>query len=260
MDGTAAGPPRVTVPGRLDRRLRLGPFPTGRDALKFLAYTALGVSLAPSSVPLLGAPLILVGFVVAVYKPDGQAIDERLVVFLRYALRRRRSGASPVSRRARARIGEGSLLTLDDGRSASVVRTAGTPLAYLPSEELARRFDLFRGLLRSVEGELWLRADSVPIFREAVTPAGPSLTTAEEPARAGYSELVALLCRRRAVRRVHVVLLAGAASLDAVPRLEAVTHAVLTHLAALGLRAERLHGRDLRDAASRLGLEGVLLR
>lgn len=258
MDGTAAEAPRVTVPGRLDRRLRLGPFPTGRDALKFLAYTALAVSLAPSSVPLLGAPLVVVGFVVAVYKPDGQAIDERLVVFLRYALRRRRPGASPVSRRAR--IGEGNLLALDDGRSASVVRTAGIPLAYLPPEELARRFDLFRGLLRSVEGELWLKAGSAPIFREAVTPAGPSLTTVEEPARAGYSELVALLCRRRAVRRVHVVLLAGAASLEAVPRLEAVTHAVLTHLAALGLRAERLHGRDLRDAASRLGLEGVLLR
>ncbi len=255
MEEPSAVPPRAAVPSRLHRRLRLGPFPSGRDALKFLAYAAVAAILAPTTAPLLGAPIVLVGLLVAVYKPGGEALDERAAVLLRYALRRR---GEPVPMSARVPRGglRGSIVPLGDGRSAAIVRTAGVPLAYLPPAELARRFELFRQLLRSIEGDLFLLVTSTPIFPDPIVPDRLARGSHDASARGGYRELVTLLARRRAVRRVYLGLASTASGEETIPRLEAAMGALLDSLAALGIGAERLRDRPLADAATRLGLGG----
>jgi hypothetical protein len=143
MDDPADEPPLIAFPERIDRPMRLGPFASSRDALKFVTYAAAGALLVPFASPWVWLPVVAGGFMVSVWHPDGQAVDERAFTFLAWKLRSvgpRGAGAgltdAPLVRRA--------LLQLPSRRYAAVVRTGGTPIAYLPPDELARRFELYR--------------------------------------------------------------------------------------------------------------------
>jgi hypothetical protein len=252
MAGPVDGPPVVVLPERLDRRLRLGPFPSARDALKFLAYAAVGALVAALGSPLLGLVAIVVGFAAAVVRVDGQGIDRQALAFLRfhlgYARWVRGMSPGPTSNFARRGLAPGA-----DGRFVAVLRAGGTPMAYLPPHEIARRFELFRELLRSGNGELTLFASLAPMRATPVTPGPLADGRPDRAARDGYAELVRLLCARRQVRRVDLVLASARVGSDGIADLEVRVGSLLDRLAALGVPAVRLTRRALLDVTRRTG-------
>jgi hypothetical protein len=252
MDGRD-DPPWVTFPERLDRRLRLGPFASGRDAVKFVTAAAVGAVVSLSVAPWAGLPVVVVGAVVALWRPDGEPLDERAAAVARWSWRRSlEGGRMTVPIRATERSGRATVL-LPDGRSAAVVRTGGIPLAFLPPAELGRQFELYRQLLRSVDGGLIVHVTTAPMYAAAVLPVERPAGEPERAAYDGYRELVALLARRRAVRRVLVALVQDATHVEGARRLEASVDLLRERLADLGLRSERLRDRTLTEAARRLG-------
>ncbi len=244
--------PVIPLPERIDRSLRLGPFPSARDALKFLCYAAAGVLL----VPLLGLPLGLAiataGFLASAYHPGGQGWDERMLTVLRWKWRSAAGGTVTAGPLPGPLVREG-LVRLGASDWAAVVRTGGIPLAFLPPAELARRFEIYRDLLRASEGRLCLVATIGSIRAAPFLPSEPTAPGPDRDARIAYSELVELLCRRRRGRRVYLVIGGRETGMDAIARLEGQVAAILDRLAALGLRPVRLRDRALAEAARRIG-------
>lgn len=246
-------PPIVGLPERLDRRLRLGPFPSARDALKFVTYAAAGALLIPFAGAVAWVPLVLVAFAVSVWRPEGESLDERLLTLARWkwrTLRREEAVRRPSSGVAARQ----SSLGLSPTRRAAVLKVGGLPLAYLPPAELARRFDQFRELLRAVDGTLAFRATPAPIHANSFLPPDPVPAGAERTAHEGYRELVVLIARRRAVRQVYLAVACSGVGIERVSRLEASVGVVTERLVGLGLRPVRLRDRALADAARRMGL------
>ncbi len=252
MAAGAASVPTVALPERFDRRLRLGPFPSARDALKFVVYATAGALLAPFVPPIVWLPIVGIGFGIAVWRPEGQALDERAVALVLWLLRRERREAE-MTRHAPDPLLRRGLLRLDSGTLAVVLRADGTPLAYLPPVELQFRFASFREFLREIEGGWVWSVSSGPLRPEAVVPTTTADPSEETDDRAGYRELVETLCRRRARRQIDVVLTGGAATPDRVLELERRADRVAGRLAELGIPVVRLRDRGLADAGRRLG-------
>jgi len=252
MSDAGGGPPLIALPERLDRRMRLGPFPSSRDALKFLGYAATGALVSPFSSPWLWVPILLGGFALSVWRPEGRAVDETVVLFLVWRLRSRRTGVAMKRDRPRPLVRQ-ALLQVGTHRHVAILRTGGSPVAYLPPDELAHRFESYRELLRSTESGFAFLATTIPIRASIVrpSPAGPVLE--DSPARVGYSELVELLCKRRFVRRVYWIVGSAAGDTDSIGRLEGRVSGLVERLSALGLRPTRLRDRALSDAAKRFG-------
>jgi hypothetical protein len=252
MDETE-GPPCVAIPEPLDRKLRFGPFPSTVDALRFLGYAAAGACLAPIAPLPLWLGVVGLGFVLSVSKPGGESLESRAVRLARWHLRTVRPGVAmrPTEPGGNSPRGHARLAS---GVRATVLRAAGLPLAYLPSGDLARRFELFRELLRTLDGSLMIHATTAPIHARPFVPAEPRPVGPERAARDGYRELVELIARGRSVRQVFVVIASPEPGVEGAGRLEASTSAVLDRLGAVGLKPVRLRDRALRDAVHRIGL------
>ncbi len=254
MDGCDAAP-SIVVPERLDRPLRLGPFASGRDVIKFVCGAAVGAVVGLLASPAAGLAIGLGAAALVLWRPGGEPLDARLQAVGGFALRRL-LGAGPVSAAAGgpAARGAASYLRLADGRPVAVLRAAAVPLAYLPPGDLAAQFDRFRAMLRTVDPGLVVVAASSPIHAAAVLPATASPDSVERTAFDGYRELVTLLARRRTVRKVLVGVLGTGSGGEALRRLETSTASVQEHLSGLGVVAERLRGAALRDAGRSVGL------
>jgi hypothetical protein len=251
MERPSTGVPVVELPERVDRRVRLGPFPSARDALKFVCYAAVGAVLSPFVEPIVWLPVLAVGFAVSVWRPDDEAVDERAARWLLFQGRRWTSG--PVTRRKSPPTGRGSVAQLANGRRVMIVRAEGIPLAYRPPAELAVLFDRFRDLLRATEGPLVIRSTTVPLRAGPVLPTDPGGVGVEQNARAGYAELVVVLCRRRRSRRVEISLGSGELAPESELRLEDQTRALVEHLGQLGLRPVVLEDRALAESVRAFG-------
>lgn len=247
-----SGPPLIGLPERLDRRMRLGPFASSRDALKFVTYAAMGALLAPFASPWVWLPIVLAGFAVSVWRPEGGAVDERILAFATWKLRSWRGNTAVTRPTSRPLVRQG-LLQLESHRYVAVVRTGGSPMAYLPPDELSRRFELYRELIRSTEGSFCLLSTVVPIRSQMVRPAAVAREGPEALAQSGCSELVLLLCQRRLLRRVYFVLGTMEGDSDAVGRLEGRVANLVERLNSLDLRPTRLRDRALAEAARRFG-------
>jgi hypothetical protein len=251
MDAGLDGPPVVELPERVDRRVRLGPFASARDALKFVTYAAVGAVLVPFTTPYLWLAIVGAGFALCVVRSEGRAMDEHVATYLLWrfrSMRRRRSVAPLLGPPARR-----GLVGLGSGQFAVILRTGGTPIAYLPPTELARRFDQFRELLRSLRGSLGLSVTSAPMIAGPVTPTPIDASCADAEARDGYTELVSVLCRRRSVRRIDLVLTTEASGVDSIADLETRASALTARLSEIGVRSVRLQDRVLGEAARRWG-------
>jgi hypothetical protein len=246
------GPPVVTVPERFDRRLRLGPFPSARDALKFVMYVAAGAVLSPFTSPYVWLAVAAAGFGLSVYRPDGRGVDERVASVILWKLRGV-AGERSMSRPPAHPLGQRGLLRIGTGRYVAILRTGGTPVTYLPPAELSRRFELFRDLLRSVDSSLGFSVSSAPMRPAPVTPPPLLDPRRDRVAFTGYAELVGLLCGRRSVRRVYLVLVSETAGADGISDLEVRLSTLTGRLVGLGLRVVRLRGRGLEDAGRRWG-------
>jgi hypothetical protein len=251
MEPSADGPPVVPVPERIDRRLRLGPFASARDALKFLAYAAVGAVLAPIVSPWLGVGFVAIGFGVAVYRPDGLALDERCLAYTHWQFRSAR-GELPMTSEARATASP-RLLSLSTGERVAIVRANGVPTAYLPPAELVRRFERFRELLRTVRDGLAFSVALAPMRSEPVVPPSVPEGRRDSAAAAGYAQLVTLLCARRWVRRIDLVLRSTGTGAEGIADLESRAAGLVDRLGSLGVDPVRLQGRALSDAARRWG-------
>ncbi len=248
MEGEDAPAPTVPLPRRLDRRLRLGPFPSAGAAMRFAAYAAAGAIVLPVGGALAWLPLLGLGFLVTVVRPDGHALDERCAEYVRYR-RRRRSGPDGPSGRAAERF-----LKLPGPFAATIVEAGGIPTRFLPPDDARQLFEGYRALLRSLESGVLLEVDAAP---------GPGMGRLEDPARppgaaeaaarSGYAEMVGLLLKRRRVRRVRAVLFAPLEGPAALARLEERTRALEGGLAGLGVPCERVTGRSLAGAAASFG-------
>jgi hypothetical protein len=251
MQSPDAPLPLVSLPAPVDRRVRLGPFPSARDALKFATYAATGAVLAPFASPFAWVPVVAIGFGVSVWRPDGEAVDERAArVVLFHA---RQWTGRPLTRRGSFPTTRGPVVRLVGGMRVAVVRSAGTPLAYRPPSELVGMFDRFRELLRATEGPLFLLATSVPLRAAPVRPPKNPGSGVDAAARIGYVDLVTVLCRRRRTRRVDIALRSTVASEDGDRRLLERARALSEQLAGLGLAPVTLTDRGLHDAVRGYG-------
>jgi hypothetical protein len=253
MDAAVQGSPVAAIPMRLDRRLRLGPFPRAQDAIKFVCYGAAGAVF----VPFLGAvgvvPFLAAGFLFSAWRPDGESLDERALRYVAWRARRHRRGPSVTPRTGRG--GAHRYLRAADGTPVVVLRSGGTPVAYRPPAELERLFRAWGDFLRALDGSVYLRAGTAPLAAAPFRPRPAEAAEEDATARAGYDELVAVLCRRRLVRRVDVALAAAEATPEASARLETRARMAAERLAALGVRPTRLTGTALADAGHRFGWE-----
>jgi hypothetical protein len=227
MQSPDAPLPLVSLPAPVDRRVRLGPFPSARDALKFATYAATGAVLAPFASPFAWVPVVAIGFGVSVWRPDGEAVDERAARVVLF----------------HARQWTGRPLT----RRGSFPTTRG------PVVRLVGMFDRFRELLRATEGPLFLLATSVPLRAAPVRPPKNPGSGVDAAARIGYVDLVTVLCRRRRTRRVDIALRSTVASEDGDRRLLERARALSEQLAGLGLAPVTLTDRGLHDAVRGYG-------
>jgi len=247
-DPTGPGPV-VRMPERVDRRPRLGPFPSVGDAAKFLCYAAAGALLAPWVGPFLWLPVVGVGFAVSVWRPDGHAADERALAYVLWKVRSRsREGSmtgrtGPVIRQGFARLAPGTY--------AAVIRSAGCPIAYLPPGDLETKFSQFGEILRTVPGQFAFLSTTVAIRAASWIPRSNAPGRADTDARNGYAELTELLCRRRRVRRVYIAIRNSEAGSDALVRLDDEANSLIERLRGLGLDPVRLANHSLGEAASR---------
>lgn len=250
------GPPVIVLPERVDRRLRLGPFPSAHDAVKFLGYAGAGSMLAIVVSPLLGLAVIVLGFALAVVRYEGEALDRRVVVVVRHAIGRRprTRGAEVTPSSSLERRG---VVALPGGGFAAVVRAGGSPMAYLPPAEIARRFERFRELLRAEAEGLILRVWLAPMRSSPVVPPGLEADRADRTARDGYAELVRLLCARRAIRQVDVLRRTARSGIDGLTELETQVSGLVDRLAGLDVPTRRLVGRSLVEEVHRLTVGAV---
>jgi hypothetical protein len=243
--------PSVVLPERIDRPMRLGPFPSARAALKFVTYCAVGALFVPFAGGLAWLPFLIVGFLVSVHRPGEKGPDERIAEFLRYRVRL--SGMLPASSgEADGRV-RGSLIRLGSGRYVAIVETRGTPIVHLPPGEIEQLFTCYRDFLRGLDnGGAFIASVAPlpaiafePISRRADSGAGLS------EARSGYDELVRLLCRRRFTRRIFFALWSDNPSMPSVAQLEERVALAIDHFQRLGVAPVRLRGVRLKEAAHR---------
>jgi hypothetical protein len=243
---TSEALPVVELPERLDRPGRLGPFPSGGAALKFLLVGAVGALVALRFGPLLWTPFLAGGFLLAVHRRDGRSLDEVTVDYLRFRLRRRApagSGARPGTSRPC------TTASTRAGRVAAGFEANGIPVAFLPPTDAARLYDQYRNLLRAHPTTLVLRVGRIPIRAAPFLPHGPLLSAGPEAAaRTGYAELIELLAERRYRRRVRLLVVGGTGR-SAAARVESEMESIGRALEAMGIPHHRLRGARLLSLA-----------
>jgi hypothetical protein len=243
-------PPSVVLPERLDRPMRLGPFPSARAALKFVTYCAVGALFVPLAGGLVWLPFLLLGLVASVHRTGEKGPDERILDFVRYRLRQRGVFVTnPAGIVGRAR---GPLIRLQSGSYVAIVETRGSPILHRPPREIEDLFAQYRDFLRALDGGCAFVATVTPLSAVAYEPvrrAGPEGCAPR--ARTGYDELVRLLCRRRFVRRIFFAFGSSNGSPSAVAQLEERVAMSMERFQRLGVGPLRLRGRVLREAAHR---------
>lgn len=256
MPGDADPAPLVVgLPEPLDRRMRLGPFPSVGQALKFGAYVAVGAVAAALVGPVGWLPFLGVGFVVSTYRRSGKSADERAADFLAFQLRQR-STAGPLRDRG-ARV-SGDLVHVAPGARVAILVARGVPVAFLPPAEARRLFDGFRQLLDGTEASIYVVAGLHPMRDAPFLPPRERAPGAavDAAARAGYVEMMRVVCSKRARRRVTIALWAPGPAEGEELRLLRSVRRVTEGLERLEIPIERLTGAALRAEADRLGLGG----
>lgn len=250
---TAATFEAIPLPAPVGRRMRLGPFPSARDALKFAGYAAVGGVAAAALGAVAWLPILGGGFLLSIHKPEGRGLDDRLGDYLRWRFRTSAFGGRGAERpAARAR---GAVARLADGRFVGGLEADGIPVAFLPPEEARRLFEGYRRLLDGLDRGCLLRATLVPLSSAPFLPPrrAPEGDDEVRRARDGYAEMVRLLCRRRFRRAVYLLLWSDGAGGTGSARLaEQVAH-VGEELERLGIPNRRLRSRELAEALGRTG-------
>ena len=250
-------PVNVPLPRPVERPLRLGPFPSARDALKFAGYAAAGLVAVPVAGAAAIVPFAAAGFFFAVHRNDAGAVDERLLGYLAFRWRR---SHPPSAGRPRPFPKASHVAALPEGRVGAVLRAGGIPVAFLPPEEARSLFEATQRWIHALDGSAYVVVGTVPIRSKLFRTSGVVAAAAPDlKARASYEEMVQILLQRRHAREV-VVLLWERADPEGLRRLEGRVASAEESLRSLGVPVEHLTGPPLVRQLRRLGLLGGRLR
>jgi hypothetical protein len=241
----------IALPAPVDRRVRLGPFPNPHAALRFVVFAAAGAVVAAAAGPVAWLPFLGGGFVLTAGRTDGKTLDERVGDYVRW--RWRRHGDPPRRPRPPLPAADGSVARLLGGRLVAVVEAGGVPVQFLPPAEARALFEGYRDLLGSLEDGVVERIGSEPIPSAPFDPGPGPAGLPDARARAGYAEMVRLLCRRRRRRTVDLVVWSAGTDRRPPSDLDGRVAALEARLGALGLAPRRLRGSGLVRALDRLG-------
>lgn len=186
----------IPVHQLVHRRLRLGPFSSGRDLVMFLFVATVGAVVASLTSAAVWLPFLAIGATVAFVRVEGRSLDDFVLGYCRYHLR----SSTGAGRSARA-PSPGPRTGTPGRGSTTTIRTGGIPIAYLPPQELQHLFEEWRSALNSVDYPLGCRMrgerfSAVPFLPEVRGLHGPERIASES-----YRELVRALLRHR-FRRV----------------------------------------------------------
>ncbi|HZY93215.1 MAG TPA: hypothetical protein VFG07_10665 [Thermoplasmata archaeon] len=245
-------PPVIGLPAPVDRPQRLGPFPSARSALKFVAIAAGGALVASAVGPLAWVPFLGGGFLLTAGRDEGRTLEQQLGDFVRFQVRQHAGGSRP---RRLPRLPRGvRVATIDAAHTVGILSTGGVPVSFLPPADARTLFESFRELLRSVEGGLFVRVATQPLSSTPFRLPFPVASAADESqARSGYAEMVRLLCRHRRRRTVHVVLWTSGTGAAERAALEGRMDALTASLRGLGLDPQPLQGEELARALAGMG-------
>ena len=227
----SAIPVRQLVP----RRLRLGPFASGRDLVKFLCLATTGAAAAAVTSVVVWLPFLAAGAVLALVRVDGRTLDDYALGYCRF---RRRASHGTTDTAAAAPYGSRS--SRPRSHPSPIIRAGGIPIAYLPPADLHRLFDEWRSAVSAIDGVVGIRSrgelfSPLPFLPAVERPRGP-----ERVALESYRELVRGLLRKRYRRVVEVMVRAGRSDGDAPPiSLETQVEALLATLERLGIPTDR---------------------
>ena len=189
----SAIPVRQLVP----RRLRLGPFASGRDLVKFLCFATIGAAAAAVTSALLWLPFLAAGAIIAFLRIEGQTLDDFALGYWRF--RQRCSGSA-----CRVSAAPGPRASRSRRRTNLSLRAGGIPIAYLPPADLQRLFDGWRSALSAIDGSIGVRTRAELFSPLPFLPTFESPPGEERAALESYRELVRALLRRRYRRVVDV--------------------------------------------------------
>lgn len=167
--------PSVRLPERLDRSARLGPFPSGGGAVRFLVLGGVGAILALAWGPLVWLPFLGGGLFLGVYRFEGEPVDERVLSYARWRWRRFRPSEGPTARTPGGLPGE---VRLPSGDWCAGFAAGGMPVAFLPAPAAERVFRLYRDLLRGCELSVSYRSTGPPCASVDFRPGSRRLTRA----------------------------------------------------------------------------------
>jgi hypothetical protein len=247
------GPPVLRLETPVPRSPSLGPFATARDALKFLAYAAVGAVVAGLVSPWAWLPFLAAGFAVGVRRPDGTGVDRRLADFLGWRLRSRGwAGGRPV--RAPRRLREGRpVAEVGPGVGAAIVRAEGIPVAFLPPANARELFAEYREFLGTIDGGVAILVRGRPLGTRTFVPVDAPAAPGETTARNGYAEMVRLLGRHRRRREVLIAVGGPSGSVVAWDQLERRVGDLIDRLGRMGIASERLRGPSLAECLVAFG-------
>jgi hypothetical protein len=182
------------------RRLRLGPFGSGRDLVRFLGIATIGAIVAAVSFAVVWLPFLAIGATVAFVRVEGQTLDEFAIGYCRFRWRsavgtRQAAGASPLTPRPPRTSSEGPPRSIQAG---------GIPIAYLPPSELQRLFEEWRTTLATFDRPIGCRMRGERFSPLPFLPRSSPRGGAEAAVLESYREMVRLLLRHRHRRVVDL--------------------------------------------------------
>jgi hypothetical protein len=183
------------------RRLRLGPFGSGREVVKFLCIATVGATVAAVTSAVVWLPFLVLGATIALVRVEGRTLDDYALGYCRFRWRSRAESPGASSESPAGRTPDG----FRDDLPYSI-RASGIPIAYLPPRELEHLFDEWRAALASfdhpvgcrVRGESFSALPFLPVFTDA--------RGGEPAALDSYRDLLRNLLRQRYRRTVDITI------------------------------------------------------
>jgi hypothetical protein len=225
----------IPVRQLVQRRLRLGPFASGRDLVKFLCFATVGAAIAAVTSAVVWLPFLAAGGMIAFIRVEGQTLDEYALGYCRF---RQRASRSAGFLTGPARPGPGS--PGSRRRASPSLRAGGIPIVYLPPADLQRVFEEWRSALSAVDGSVGFRTRGELFSPLPFLPASGSPHGAEREALDSYRDMVRSLLRQRYRRVVDVkVATPGLDGEPAALQLQTQLDGLLATLDRLGIPAQR---------------------
>jgi hypothetical protein len=181
------------------RRLRLGPFGSGRDLVKFLGIATVGAAVAAVTSAVVWLPFLAIGATLTLVRVEGQTLDDYAMGYCRFRWR-----SDFASRRATSAPPGGRSPGKSPGSSPYSIRAGGIPIAYLPPRDLEHLFEEWRATLATLDRPVGCRVRGESFSPLPFLPVSTEATGTERAALDSYQDLVRALLHLRHRRAVDI--------------------------------------------------------